>query len=232
MEIQKIKSLSFVFPMYNEIDNIEPCVDGALYIGKKLGIDFEIVVVNDASTDGCGELANQMAKKIPQLKVLHHEKNRKLGGTLRTGFYGATKDYILYMDSDLPLDFDDVAEAIPKIGNADILIGYRLTRDEPIKRKILSRGYNTLIRMLFGLKVRDVNFSFKLFKREILDHITLKSEGSFIDAELLIESRRAGYKIAEVGLPYHPRTAGESTLASTSVIQKTFEEMGSYFLRK
>lgn len=232
MEMQKIKSLSFVFPMYNEIDNIEPCVDGALYIGKKLGIDFEIVVVNDASTDGCGELAEQMAKKIPQLKVLHHAKNRKLGGTLRTGFYGATKDYILYMDSDLPLDFDDVAEAIPKIGNADILIGYRLTRDEPIKRKILSRGYNTLIRMLFGLKVRDVNFSFKLFKREILDHITLQSEGSFIDAELIIESRRAGYQLAEVGLPYHPRTAGESTLASTSVIQKTFEEMGSYFLRK
>lgn len=232
MEMQKVKSLSFVFPMYNEIDNIEPCVDGALYIGKKLGIDFEIVVVNDASTDGCGELADRMAKKIPQLKVLHHEKNRKLGGTLRTGFYGATKDYILYMDSDLPLDFDDVAKAIPKIDNADILIGYRLTRDEPIKRKILSRGYNTLIRMLFDLKVRDVNFSFKLFKREILDHITLKSEGSFIDAELLIESRRAGYRITEVGLPYHPRTAGESTLASTSVIQKTFEEMGSYFLRK
>ena len=232
MTDHKITSLSFVFPMYNEIENIEPCVDGALQIGRKLGVDFEIVVVDDASTDGCGELADEMAKKIPELKVIHHEKNRKLGGTLRTGFYGATKDYILYMDSDLPLDFNDVAEAIPKIGDADILTGYRLTRDESIKRKILSRGYNTLIRMLFDLKVTDVNFSFKLFKREILEHITLQSEGSFIDAELLIEARRAGYKMVQIGLPYHPRIAGESTLASTGVIKKTFAEMGSYFFRK
>ncbi len=229
---QKLTSLSFVFPMYNEIENIKPCIEGAIYIGEKLGIDFEIVVVNDASTDGCEKLAEEMAKTIPQIKVLHHEKNRKLGGTLRTGFYGATKDYILYMDSDLPLDFDDVAEAIPKIGDFDILIGYRLTRDESIKRKILSTGYNLLIRTLFGLQAKDVNFSFKLFKREILEKISLKSEGSFIDAELLIEARRAGYQMTQVGLPYHPRIAGESTLASTSVIQKTFEEMGTYFFRQ
>ena len=90
---QKLTSLSFVFPMYNEIENIKPCIEGAIYIAEKLGIDFEIVVVNDASTDGCEKLAEEMAKTIPQIKVLHHEKNRKLGGTLRTGFYGATKDY-------------------------------------------------------------------------------------------------------------------------------------------
>lgn len=218
--------------MYNEIENIKPCVQGALSIGQKLHTNFEIIVVDDASTDGCGELADQMTEEIPELKVIHHEKNRKLGGTLRTGFQQATKDYILYMDSDLPLDFDDVAQAITQIGSADVLIGYRLTRDESFKRKVLSWGYNTLIRSLFGLKVNDVNFSFKLFKREILDKIHLNSEGSFIDAELLIEAKRAGYHIAEVGLPYHPRIAGESTLASTAVIQKTFQEMGSYFLKK
>ena len=190
--------------MYNEIENIKPCVQGALSIGQKLHTNFEIIVVDDASTDGCGELADQMTEEIPELKVIHHEKNRKLGGTLRTGFQQATKDYILYMDSDLPLDFDDVAQAITQIGSADVLIGYRLTRDESFKRKVLSWGYNTLIRSLFGL----------------------------IDAELLIEAKRAGYHIAEVGLPYHPRIAGESTLASTAVIQKTFQEMGSYFLKK
>lgn len=218
--------------MYNEIENIKPCIQGALEIGRKLGIDFEIVVVDDASTDGCGELADQMAEKIPELKVVHHQKNRKLGGTLRTGFQNATKDYILYMDSDLPLDFDDVAQAVTQIGSADVLIGFRLTRDESIKRKVLSWGYNTLIRVLFGLKVNDVNFSFKLFKREILNKITLRSEGSFIDAELLIEAKRAGYCIAQIGLPYHPRIAGESTLASTGVIKKTFREMGTYFLKQ
>ena len=225
----KLTSLSFVFPMYNEIENIEACVAGALQIGKKLGIDFEIVVVDDASTDGCGDLADQLALVYPELRVIHQPVNRKLGGTLRTGFSEARKDYILYMDSDLPLDFDDVAAAIPQIDDADILIGYRLTRDEPIKRKILSRGYNLLIRTLFGLKVQDVNFSFKLFKREILTNVQLQSEGSFIDAELLIEAHKQGRVIKEIGLDYHPRVAGESTLASIGVIKKCFSEMGSYF---
>ena len=225
----KLTSLSFVFPMYNEIENIEACVTGALQIGKKLGIDFEVVVVDDASTDGCGELADQLALVYPELRVIHQPVNRKLGGTLRTGFSEARKDYILYMDSDLPLDFDDVAAAIPQIDDADILIGYRLTRDEPIKRKILSRGYNLLIRTLFGLKVQDVNFSFKLFKREILTNVQLQSEGSFIDAELLIEAHKQGRVIKEIGLDYHPRVAGESTLVSIGVIKKCFSEMGSYF---
>lgn len=103
----KLTSLSFVFPMYNEIENIEACVTGALQIGKKLGIDFEIVVVDDASIDGCGELADQLALVHPELRVIHQPVNRKLGGTLRTGFAEARKDSILYMDSDLPLDFDD-----------------------------------------------------------------------------------------------------------------------------
>ncbi|SDF33242.1 glycosyltransferase family 2 protein [Sporolituus thermophilus] len=227
--MKKPFSLSFVFPMYNEIDNIEPCVHGAMAIGNKLGIDYEIVVVDDASTDGSGALADQLARRYPVIRVIHHEVNRKLGGALKTGFAHATKDYILYMDSDLPLDFDDVKNAIPQIGDADMLIGYRLTRDEPLRRKVISKVYNLMIRLIFGLKVRDVNFSFKLFKREIYQNIVLKSEGSFIDAELLLEAHRRGYTIREIGLVYHPRVAGQSTLASTSVIKKVFVEMWRYY---
>lgn len=223
-------SLSFVFPMYNEIDNIEPCVKGAMEIGNKLGIDYEIVVVDDASTDGCGELVDKLAVQYPVLKVIHHQINRKLGGALKTGFSHATKDYILYMDSDLPIDFEDVKKAIPQIGDADMLIGYRLTRDEPLRRKIISKVYNLMIRCLFGLKVHDVNFSFKLFKRKIYNNIMLRSEGSFIDAELLIEANRHGYIIKEIGFVYHPRIAGESTLATNSVIKKIFVEMWRYYV--
>jgi glycosyltransferase involved in cell wall biosynthesis len=224
-------SLSFVFPMYNEIDNIESCVKGAMQIGDILGSDYEIVVVDDASTDGCGALADKLAELYPVIKVIHHPVNRKLGGALKTGFANVTKQYVLYMDSDLPLDFDDVCAAIPQIGAADMLIGYRLSRAESLRRKFISKVYNRTIRLLFGLKVHDVNFSFKLFKQEILHQIDLKSEGSFIDAELLIEAYQKGYVIREIGLNYYPRVAGVSTLASSAVIKKILAEMWSYYFR-
>jgi glycosyltransferase involved in cell wall biosynthesis len=225
-------SLSFVFPMYNEIDNIEACVQGTMQIGNQMDIDYEIVIVDDASTDGCGALADKLAELYPVIKVIHHPVNRKLGGALKTGFAGATKQYLLYMDSDLPLDFADVCAAIPKIGNADMLIGYRKTRDESFRRKFISTVYNRMIRLMFGLKVRDVNFSFKLFKREVFQQIILESEGSFIDAELLIEAYKKGYVIREVGLNYYPRVAGVSTLASNSVIKKILVEMWHYYRRQ
>lgn len=222
-------SLSFVFPMYNEIENIEPCVKGAMAIGEQLKCDYEIIVVDDASVDGSGILADELAHQYPVIKVFHHPVNRKLGGALKTGFANATKQYILYMDSDLPLDFDEVCKAIPKIGGAEMLIGYRLSRAESLRRTFISKIYNLMVRSCFGLKVRDVNFSFKLFKREILQQIRLQSEGSFIDAELLIEVYRRGYRIAEIGLEYYPRVAGESTLASNTVIKKILLEMWRYY---
>ena len=223
-----LPSLSFVFPMYNEIGNIETCVAEALRVGYKITPNLEIVVVDDASTDGCGALADTLAVKHPELKVIHHVKNRKLGGSLRTGFAAATKDWVLYIDSDLPIQMDDALTAIPLTQNADMVIGNRHGRAEGPKREIMSFVYNRLIRVLFGLSVRDVNFAFKLFRRAILEQITLQSEGSFIDAELLIETHNAGFTIAELPLRYYERTAGVSTLASGSVVVKILREMADY----
>jgi glycosyltransferase involved in cell wall biosynthesis len=223
-----LPSLSFVFPMYNEIGNIENCVAQALETGRKITSDLEIVVVDDASTDGCGALADRLAERHPELTVIHHARNRKLGGALRTGFAAATKEWVLYIDSDLPIDMDDALRAIPLTGDADMVIGNRMGRAEGFKRELMSFGYNRLIRYLFGLQVRDVNFAFKLFRRAILDQITLQSEGSFIDAELLIETNKAGYRIAEVPIQYHPRIAGVSTLASYGVVLTILREMRAY----
>jgi glycosyltransferase involved in cell wall biosynthesis len=223
-----LPSLSFVFPMYNEIGNIETCVSEALRVGYKITDNLEIVVVDDASTDGCGALADTLATRHPELKVIHHAKNRKLGGSLRTGFAAATKDWVLYIDSDLPIQMDDALLAVPLTQNADMVIGNRQGRAEGPKREIMSFVYNRLIRVLFGLSVRDVNFAFKLFRRAILEQITLQSEGSFIDAELLIETHNAGFTIAEIPLRYYERTAGVSTLASGGVVVKILHEMADY----
>src|ERR1051326_5560062 len=194
-----ITSLSFVFPMYNELGNIEHTVREATEVGRRMTPDLEIVVVDDASTDGSGELADRLAEENPHLRGVHHTVNRKLGGALKTGFAAATRDCILYIDSDLPIRMEDALAAVPLTETADMVIGYRMNRCEGLKREIMSWCYNRLIRLVFGLNVRDVNFAFKLFRRELVEEIRLESEGSFIDAELLLEANRAGYRIAEEG---------------------------------
>lgn len=223
-----ISSLSFVFPMYNELGNLERTVREATEIGRRITPDLEIVVVDDASTDGSGELADRLATENPHLKVVHHPENRKLGGALKTGFAAATRQWVLYIDSDLPIRMEDALGAVPLTDEADMVIGYRINRCEGPRREFMSWCYNRLIRLLFGLKVRDVNFAFKLFRREVLRHVRLESEGSFIDAELLLETRRAGFRIAEIGLNYYPRVAGTSTLASSGVVWKILQEMLRY----
>lgn len=227
--MEKLK-VSFVYPMYNEIGNIEKVVRSTHALGKAVLDEFEIVVVDDCSTDGCGDIADQLAQEFPELRVIHHEQNRKLGGALKTGFAAARKEYILYMDSDLPVAFSDVEDCLKNLTEQpDILIGYRIGRAEGAFRHVQSFGYNLLLRMVFGLHVKDANFAFKLFRRDVVSD-SLQSEGSFIDAELLLEALKRGYKIREHGFQYHVRTAGVSTLGSPKVIPQLLKEMAIYWL--
>jgi glycosyltransferase involved in cell wall biosynthesis len=225
-----IKSLSVVYPMYNERENISIAVSETLRVACQITPELEIVIVDDASTDGCGEIADQLARKHPEVKVVHHAVNRKLGGALKTGFASATKEWVLYIDSDLPIKMDDVLNAVPLTEKANVVIGWRKNRGESWRRDVISKVYNWMIRRLFDLHVRDVNFAFKLFRRELLDRIMLTSEGSFIDAELLLEMKRIGARITEIGMDYYQRVAGVSTLASNRVIFVILREMFNYHI--
>lgn len=225
-----IHSLSIVLPMYNEKDNIETAIKESIRVGYLIAPEVEVVVVDDCSTDGCGGLVDRLSDELPELKVIHHDRNRKLGGALKTGFASASKEWVLYIDSDLPIKMDDTLDAVPLTKNADIVIGWRRSRAESKRREVISKIYNRMIRLFFGLNVRDVNFAFKLFRREYLDRIILLSEGSFIDAELLLEMQREGARFAEIGMNYYPRVAGVSTLASNGVIVKILKEMIRYRL--
>jgi len=225
-----IQSLSIIYPMYNERDNIPIAVSEALRVGHMIVPELEIIVVDDASTDGSGAIADRLAEQHQEVRVIHHDRNRKLGGSLKTGFAAASKEWVLYMDSDLPIRMDDALDAVPLADDADVVIGWRRSRAESWKRELMSKVYNRLIRLLFKLRVKDVNFAFKLFRRDLLDRIVLKSEGSFIDAELLLEMRRVGARIAEIGMDYYPRVAGVSTLASSRVVLVILREMLRYRL--
>jgi glycosyltransferase involved in cell wall biosynthesis len=225
-----IHSLSFVFPMYNERDNIEKTVIEAIRVGYLLAPEIEVIVVDDASTDGSEKIVDLLIQKHPELRVIRHGKNRKLGGALQSGFAAARKDWILYIDSDLPIRMDDAAKAIPFAEQADIVVGWRKSRAESAWREFMSKVYNRMVRLIFNLHVRDVNFAFKLFRRSFLDQIVLTSEGSFIDAELLLKMKRQGARFAEVGMNYYPRSAGVSKLSSPGVILTTLKEMMLYRL--
>ena len=225
--------ISIVYPMYNEEDNIHRAVAMAQ---RELGLaaagDYEIVIVNDASTDRTGEMAQQLAAGDPRIKVVHHPVNRKLGGSIRTGLANSTGDIIIYMDADIPCDLAHVHEALPKFEQADVVVGYRTNRHEGALRWLYTRTYNFLVHVFLKVAVRDVNCPFKLFKRQVVEAMDLRSEGSFIDAEMLAEAKRQGSMIDEVPVLFLPREAGESTLARPSVILKIMREFVQYLLRR
>jgi glycosyltransferase involved in cell wall biosynthesis len=227
------ETLSMFFPMWNEEAYIERTLVAAREVADELVaagsiFDYELIVIDDASTDHTGKIADEMAALDHRVKVVHHPVNRKLGGSIKSGFATATGDLVLYTDADLPFDMAELHKAIRLLRyyEADIVSAYRFDRvGEGSSRAVYTFFYNILIRRLFGVRMRDINFAFKLCRRSVFDHITLLSEGSFIDAELIIRARKLGLNVIQFGVDYFPRTRGESTLSSLAVIKRILVEM-------
>ncbi|MEJ5254954.1 MAG: glycosyltransferase family 2 protein [Acidimicrobiales bacterium] len=227
------ESLTIFFPMWNEEATIERAVAAALDAGDQL-IEageigtYDVLIIDDASTDSTPVLADKLAAEHERVRVIHHDRNRKLGGSLKTGFANATGELVLYTDADLPFDLAETGKAIRllRIYEADIVSAYRFDRTgEGPRRLIYSYVYNHLVQLAFGLRLRDMNFAFKLLRRRVLDHLELKSEGSFIDVELLARAQQLGFHIVQFGVDYFPRTRGISTLSSNAVILQILREM-------
>jgi glycosyltransferase involved in cell wall biosynthesis len=225
--------LSIFFPMWNEEQYLHRAVGAAQEICERLVAegeieDYEVIVVDDASTDATGRLADELAATDPHVRVVHHAVNRKLGGSIKSGFEAAKGDLVLYTDADLPFEMIELVRAVRilRTYQADMVSAYRLDRTgEGPRRAVYSWVYNGLIRATFGTRLRDINFAFKLCRRRVLDHVTLVSEGSFIDAELAIRAQRSGFEIVQIGVDYFPRTRGVSTLSSFAVIRTMLREM-------
>ncbi len=232
MEQVPFNKLSVFFPMWNEQDYIERAIDAAreecedLLSGRDI-LDYELIVVDDASTDRTPEIAAGLAAADPRIRIVRHPENRKLGGSMKSGYSAATGDVVLYTDADLPFDMHDVHKAmrLMRYYDADIVSAYRFDRTgEGYVRTVYSFFYNLLVRVLFGTRKRDINFAFKLCRTRIFEHVTLKSEGSFIDAELVVKAEKFGFSVIQFGTDYFPRTRGVSTLSSPSVIIKILRE--------
>lgn len=224
-----MKSISFVIPFYNESESIEKTVTVVLSIFKKITDDFELILVNDGSTDDSLPKLLQSFSKESVIQVVSHAKNRGLGAAIRTGFDLAQKEIIIYSDMDMPFDFNLLPELLKNLSHdVDILRGMRATKRESLLRKIYGLGFQLFIFFLFGFFVSDPNFALKIFKRDKLKSLKLTSEGSFIDTEILLQARDCGYKVEIVPVEYKHRQYGASQLANFKNIFLILKEAISY----
>lgn len=219
-------SISFVIPMYNERETIKNTINEICAITNTLTDDYEIIISDDASDDGCADIAEELSKSRPNIKVLRLAKNTKFGGALAAGLKHAAKEIVIYTDSDLPITMSDIKKSVPIIAHADIVTGVSIVKKgASVKRKAISMVYNFLVRSLFGLNIKDVNSGYKVFRKELLRGMELLSRSPFIDAEIFVKAKERGAKILEYPLIFQPRRHGTSKVARMSVILQTFIDM-------
>jgi len=223
---EKKFSISFVLPMYNERDNIAGTIMEIRSIGQELADDYEIVVVDDASSDGSADIVEEIAKSDGTVKVFRLAKNSKFGGAFARGFKSAEKDVIIYMDSDMPVEREDIKTSLPLIENSDIVTGYsRIKKGDTLRRKIISGTYNFMVQALFRLSVKDINSGYKIVKREVVKNINFISQSPFVDVELFIHAKKKGFSVRQFPLVFRSRSGGKSHIARLPVILATFRDM-------
>lgn len=237
--------LSIILPAYNEAENVETAVERSLAalddLGKQAGRDRrrgdlghqngEVIVVDDGSTDGTVEVVRRLVDgHHPRVRLLRHPRNLGYGAALRTGFEHSGGELVFYTDADNQFDPGELAWFLPFIEQNDVVVGFRVYRYDTVKRSLLSWLYNQLVRVLFRVRVRDVDCSFKLFRREVLEKITIECDDFFVDTELVAKARKWNFRIAEKGVRHFPRSGGETTVRPSD-IPRTFRTIGRMWQR-
>jgi glycosyltransferase involved in cell wall biosynthesis len=208
---KRISSISAVFPAYNDGGTIASMVSAAQTALCEVTEDYEIVVVNDGSSDYTPIILKEIAARYPQLRVITHSHNQGYGAALRTGFSAATKDWIFYTDGDAqynPLELVDLVDALRD--DVDVVNGYKLSRNDSWVRILIGRTYHYFVKFLFGIHIRDVDCDFRLIPRRILDAVQLKSVSGSICLELVKKIQDAGFAFAEVPVNHYSRKYGFS----------------------
>jgi glycosyltransferase involved in cell wall biosynthesis len=203
--------LSVFFPAYNDSGTIASMVVGALLAARRLTPNHEVVVVNDGSSDATAEIAEELARIYPAVRVVHHPQNRGYGGALRTGFASATKEFIFYTDGDAQYDPSEVAILWEQMRDGvDLVNGYKISRSDPLHRIVIGRVYHHVVTWLFGIPVRDVDCDFRLMRRSIFDRVQLEKNSGVICLEMMKKIHDAGFRIAEVPVHHFHRAYGKS----------------------
>ncbi len=204
-------SISAFFPAYNDGGTIASMVLSAMLVLEELTDDYEITVVDDGSSDHTPQILDRLAADYDRVRVIHHPQNRGYGGALRTGFASATKDYIFYTDGDAQYDVRDLRKLYPLLGEGiDMAQGYKISRNDPWYRKLIGRMYHNMVKMAFGLKLRDVDCDFRLIRRGVFDQVHLTRDSGVICVEMMKKIQDQGFVIKEGPVSHYHRAYGKS----------------------
>ncbi len=227
---KRISGISVVFPAYNDGGTIASMVAAAWIALQQVTKDFEIIVVNDGSSDYTATMLDEVSTRYPELRVITHPSNRGYGAALRTGFSAATKDWVFYTDGDSqynPLELVNLVDALHE--GVDVVNGYKLTRNDSWMRMVIGRAYHYFVKFLFGIRIRDVDCDFRLIPRNILEEIELKSNSGAICLELVKKIQDAGYVFAEVPVNHYSRKYGVSQFFVPWRIIRTLRQLADLY---
>lgn len=214
-----------MLPAYNEEANIETAVRRATGVADRLGLEHEVIVVDDGSVDGTARTVRRLGATDPRIVLVQHPRNLGYGEALKSGFASATMDLVFLTDADNQFDLDEIEDFLLLIEQADVVAGYRIRRRDPWFRRVNAAAWNYLVRTLYYVPVRDVDCAFKLFRREVFEGVRLVSGGAMVSTELMVTLSRAGYRIVERGVTHLPRTAGKPAGANLRVVARAFREL-------
>jgi glycosyltransferase involved in cell wall biosynthesis len=226
---RRFPELSLVFPVFDEEENLGELIESARRIGEQHARDFEIVMVDDGSRDGSAQIIESWAKRDPRVRVVHHASNSGYGAALRSGLLAAEGELIFFSDADLQFDLDELDRLLAHARHFDIVAGYRSPRRDPWPRLLIAASWAAIVRALFGLRVRDIDCAFKVFHRRVVEALPMASVGAFINTEILVRARAAGFRIHQVPVGHRRRRFGRQTGAHPRVIARAAVELGGLY---
>lgn len=224
----KLSSVSFFCPAYTDEKNLPVLIPYVNEFLEEITDVYEIIIVHDGSPDKTGEVADALAREYQNVRVIHHAKNMGYGVALRDGYLAAKYNYVMYTDGDNQYNVREFLPYLHLLDTADVLSGYVTKKAVSLRRKLQSEVWNWLIRVLFLVWCRDINCAMKMYKRKVLDSISIKSSSGFIDAEMIIKAKKAGFKVVQFPVTHFPRTQGLASGSKMSVIVPTVVEMLKY----
>ena len=214
--------LTVFFPAYNDSGTIASLVITALQTARALTPDFEVIVVDDGSADATAQIADELARTYPEVKVVHHGRNRGYGGALQSGFKAATRELVFYTDGDAQYDPSEMTRLWDALDDSvDLVNGYKISRSDPLHRIVIGRVYHHTVKLLFGLNVRDVDCDFRLLRRSIFEQVSLEKTSGVICLEMMKKIQDAGFRIAEVPVHHYHRAHGKSQFFNFRRLFKT-----------
>jgi glycosyltransferase involved in cell wall biosynthesis len=226
-------AISVIYPAYNEEENLVETINRSLKAMRSMCHQFEMIIINDASTDRTGEMADALAAIHPEIRVIHNAHNLGQGLSLRVGFAQTAYPLVIHNGMDYPFDLNDIRLMLPVMEHADIVVAARRDRATySLYRKVVSIVNLLLVNLLFGLRLHDYNFV-QMYRKDALNGIQVDARSTaFLTPEILVRARDKGYRIKEVTVDYHPRKKGHATSGKPRVMIGSLMDMLRFWLKR